>query len=57
MTLALKLSQIAGALLLAIGLAAFIMKYGDGRFAAQMMLLGGAIYAVGRIAIWLRAKD
>lgn len=51
---ALKLGQIAGALLMAAGVAACAMHRIDNT--STLMILGGLLYGGCRMAIWLRTK-
>ena len=51
----LKLGQIAGALLMAAGVAACVMK--EIQNTPGLMLAGGVLYGGCRLAAWLRKKD
>lgn len=51
----LKLLQIAGALLMAAGVAAFALK-AETRTMAQLLLYGGLLYGGARIVAWLKKK-
>ena len=57
--LMLKLGQVAGALLMAAGVASFLADEYDPRsMSAPGMLLGGAaLYGLCRVAAWLGDKD
>jgi hypothetical protein len=48
-----KLGQVAGALLMAAGVAMFMLKSGS---FASALLWGGVLYAVCRLVPWLRSK-
>lgn len=50
----LKLGQIAGALLLAAGVASCTLREGP---MTLFFLIGGLLYAGCRLAVWLRRRD
>lgn len=51
----LKLLQIAGALLMAAGIAAYILR--NDQPGALLLLLGMVVYGGARLAVWLRRPD
>lgn len=53
--LLLKLAQVAGALLMAAGMAAHLMDADD--YTARLFLLGGVLYGGARLTAWLRSRS